>query len=185
MDMYTLITRDGTETKMPYTLPNRREHVTSHFTRNELDTGHEENAVFFKPTLDVIEETRMRLKTPITGSSGYRSRIKQAILYQEYLDECKRQGKAPKSGVVAKPGNSPHETGAAVDLYIPDGKQPEEFAKLLQKVSIDLGFPIARVGWKDYLGRGFVHVDLVFLLFTPYTSIANPFPNLWLPGVSW
>jgi hypothetical protein len=184
MNTYTLIRKDGSKLPVPYTVINSVEHVTGHFTRGELDTGHDENAMFFQPTLQIIEKAR-QIVGPLTGDSGYRSRAKQEIIYNEYIADCKAKGVKPVPGKVAKPGNSPHETGAAVDLAIPEGYQPEEFAKLLQKISVDLGFPVARVGWKDYLGQNFVHVDEVFLLFKPYTNVPNPFPTAWISGITW
>lgn len=180
MDTYTLIKKDGSKLVVPYTVINGIEHVTEHFTRAELDTGHDDNALFFQPILQVIEKAR-EIVGPLTADSGYRSYDHQV---QVYDDDVKKNGGKP-SGKVAKPGHSPHETGAAVDLAIPPGHEPEEFAKLLQKISVDLGFPMARVGWKEYLGMDFVHVDEVFLLFKPYTNVPNPFPEAWLPGVTW
>lgn len=180
MNTYTLIKKDSSRAPVPYTTINGVEYVTEHFTRDELDTGHDENALFFQPTLQIVEKAR-EIIGPITGNSGYRSRERQVKLYE---DDIKKNGGKP-SGRVAKPGHSPHETGAAVDLAIPRGYRPEQFSKLLQKISVDLGFPMARVGWREYLGMGFVHMDEVFLLFKPYIDASNPFPMAWLPGVVW
>ena len=180
MDTFTLIKRDGSRFKVPFMLKNGGEYVTEHFSRAELDTGHDPDARFFQPTLQLLEAAREKIG-PIHGNSGYRSYAHQVQVYQE---DIKNNGGTP-SGKVARPGHSPHETGAAVDLAVPNGCTAESFAELLRNIITALGFPMARTGWKEYLGMNFVHVDLAFLLFKPYTDVANPFPNAWIPGLTW
>jgi D-alanyl-D-alanine carboxypeptidase len=148
VDTYTLIKRDGPRVKIPYILNNNSEYVTEHFSRAELDTGHDPDALFFQPTLQLLEAARVQIG-PIHGNSGYRSYERQVLVYQE---DIKNNSGIP-SGKVARPGHSPHETGAAADLAVPNGYTAESFAKLLRNISADLGFPMARTGWKEYFGN--------------------------------
>lgn len=181
MDFYTLIKRDGTREKVPFLVVKGKNYISAHISQEEFgqkDTG---EVVIFEPLIQVFEKARSVAEKPILLNSGYRSREYQEKLYQADLKA--NQGKP--SGKVAKPGNSPHMYGAAMDLAIPKGWTARDLAALFRRASIELGFPPVRTGWRQY-GGGFIHVDLVFMLFEPYLEgIKNPNPLAWLPGVEW
>lgn len=158
-----------------------KEYISAHISRAEFgQRDGSQKVVIFDPLIELFEAVRRQVG-PIVISSGYRSEEYQRKLYEEDL---RKNGGKP-SGQVAKPGNSPHATGAAMDLIIPGGWHPRDFAEMFREACVDLNFPLCRVGWKQYLGRGFIHVDLVPMLYKPYTKIPNPHPRTWRPGAMW
>ena len=181
MATYTLIYRSGNREEVPFLVRGGREYVSPHISREEIDTEPAPKPMIFDPLIYLFETVREKVGRPIVISSGYRSPEYQRKLYE---DDIRKNGGRP-SGRVAKPGNSPHELGAAMDLIIPAGWTAEELAKLFRDTSVALGFPVARTGWKRYLGQGFIHVDLAPMLFKPYTDVPNPRPQLWIPGLVW
>lgn len=182
MATYTLIHRSGNREEVPFLLVGDKEYVSAHISRREFGQRDGSYAVvIFDPLKHLFEAAREKVGRPILISSGYRSAEYQRKLYEEDV----RQNGGRPSGKVAKPGNSPHELGAAMDLIIPAGWTAEELAKLFRDTSVALGFPVARTGWKRYLGQGFIHVDLAPMLFKPYTDVPNPRPQLWIPGLVW
>lgn len=182
MNTYTLIHRFGNREEVPFLIQNGKEHISAHISRAEFgQRDGSQKVVIYDPLVQLFEAVRNGLGRPIVISSGYRSDEYQRKLYEE--DKRKNGGKP--SGQVAKPGNSPHAAGAAIDLIIPSGWTAQRLAEIFQETSVALGFPKCRVGWKQYLGRGFIHVDLVPMLFAPYTSEKNPNPQAWRPGVTW
>ncbi len=180
-DVYTLIQKDGTRETVPFLNVKGKNHISAYISQAEFgqkDTG---KAIIFEPLIQVFEKARSILEKPIIINSGYRSREYQGKLYQADL----RANQGKPSGNVAKPGNSPHMYGAAVDLTIPKGWIARDLADLIRRASVELGFPPARTGWRQY-GGSFLHVDLVFMLFEPYLEgKKNPNPISWLPGIEW
>lgn len=182
MSTYTLIHRYGNREEVPFLIQNGREYISVHISRAEFgQRDGSQKVVIYDPLIHLFEAAREKVGRPITISSGYRSEEYQRKLYEEDLQ---KNGGKP-SGQVAMPGNSPHATGAAMDLIIPAGWTAQRLAELFQETSVEWGFPKARVGWRQYLGRGFIHVDLVHMLFAPYTNIPNPIPTAWRAGVTW
>lgn len=181
MNTYRLIHRYGNREEVPFLIRAGKEYISAHISRKEFgQRDGSQKVVIFDPLVELFEAVRNQVG-PIAISSGYRSDDYQRRLYEADL---KMHGGRP-SGQVAKPGNSPHATGAAMDLIIPKGWQAKEFSELFTGACIDLNLPLCRVGWKQYLGRGFIHVDLVPMLYKPYTSIPNPQPKAWRPGAVW
>jgi len=192
MNTFTLIKKDGTQIKTPYTVVDGVEMITGHFSRAEFDTGHEKNALFFEPSLLLLEHVRIKAGVPIEGSSGFRSSIKQKLIWNQYLADCKAQKIKPIPGTVANPEKPfPHGTGAAFDLFRPENMALANFIYLFRGSCRELNLPLCRIGWKDYANQpqiyrhSFIHVDLVFMLYTPYTEISNPHPTYWKAGVEW
>lgn len=181
MNTYILIHRYGNREEVPFLVRGGREYVSPHVSREEIDTEPAPKPMIFDPLIYLFETVREKVGRPIVISSGYRSPEYQRKLYE---DDIRKNGGRP-SGRVAKPGSSPHETGAAMDMYIPAGWTAQKLAEIFQETSVALGFPKCRVGWRQYLGRGFIHVDLVHMLFAPYTNTPNPNPQAWRPGVTW
>ncbi len=180
-NVYTLVKRDGTREAVPFLTVKGQSHISDHISQGEFgqkDTG---EVMIFEPLIQVFERARSILGKPILINSGYRSREYQGKLYQADLKA--HQGRP--SGNVAKPGNSPHMYGAAMDLALPKGWTARDLAALFRRASVELGYPPARTGWRQY-GGSFLHIDLVFMLFDPYLGgIKNPNPLAWLPGVEW
>lgn len=180
MSTYTLIHLDGREEERPYLIKDGKEYVSEHISRREFDTGSEDNCRVFEPLVELFEKVRFGIQKPIPVNSGYRSIERQEWLYSKDLAQ---HGGKP-SGKVAKPGHSPHHTGAAMDLGIPQGWSADKFADLLVHTAQGMGFGAARVGYVQY-GKRFVHLDLVYLLYEPYIKgRKNPHPS-WKPGVKW
>lgn len=181
MDNYTLIKRNGAvEEQSFFVSTGGNLHISAHISKAEYaqkDTG---EVIIYEPLIELFEAVRKAIGKPIPVNSGYRSPAYQKKLYDADL----RANGGKPSGAVARPGSSPHETGAAMDLGIPTGWDAAKFAQLIRNTSVAIGFPMARVGWKKYGGR-FVHVDLVHMLYAPYTGKPNPNPGAWSPGVVW
>jgi len=180
---YTLISRYGNREEVPFLIRAGKEYISAHISRAEFgQRDGSQKVVIFDPLIELFEAVRSQVG-PIVISSGYRSDEYQRKLYE---DDIRKNGGKP-SGQVARPGNSPHATGAAMDLIIPDSYKgrAKNFSELFVQASAKLGFPLCRVGWKQYLGRGFIHVDLVHMLFAPYTNVPNPRPGVWRPGAVW
>jgi hypothetical protein len=193
MNTYTLIRRDGIKTEVPFLFEKGKYLISEHLPQFENrahtlgfaqhDTG---AVVIYQPLVTLFETVRTGISllrgedTPITVSSGYRSREYQVAVYEADL----RANSGKPSGKVARPGHSPHETGAAMDLELPKGFGAKEFAAFIRRVSLELQFPEARTGYVIYDYK-FVHVDLVPMLYRPYTGMPNPNPGVWKPGVIW
>jgi hypothetical protein len=187
METFTVIKRDGTVEERPFLIISGREALSPHISRAEF--GEHDGAgrlrrhvpiQILEPLIDLFEAVRTAVGSPIPINSGYRSRAKQKELYERDIRE---HGGKP-SGQVARVDLAPHTYGAAMDLAIPPGLTAAKLAALIRQTSIRIGLPQARTGWRSYGGR-FVHMDLVFLCFKPYTDKANPAPKSWRPGVTW
>jgi hypothetical protein len=193
MNTYTLIRRDGTKCEVPFLFEKGNYYISEHLPQFENrahtlgfaqhDTG---AVVIYQPLVTLFETVRAGLallrgvETPITVNSGYRSPEYQVAVYEADL----RANGGKPSGKVARPGHSPHETGAAMDLALPKGFEAKEFAAFIRRVSLELKFPEARTGYIIYDYK-FVHVDLTPMLYRPYTKMPNPNPGAWKPGVIW
>lgn len=193
MNTYTLIRRDGTKCTVPFLFERGNYYISEHLPQFENRTHtlgfaqHNTGAVvIYQPLITLFETVRAGITllggkdTPITVNSGYRSPEYQKTLYEADL----RANDGKPSGKVAKPGHSPHETGAAMDLGLPEGFEAKEFAAFIRRVSLELEFSEARTGYIIYDYK-FVHVDLVPMLYRPYTGTPNPNPGAWKPGVIW
>lgn len=182
MNTYTLIHRYGNREEVPFLIRNDREYISTHISRAEFgQRDGSQKVVIYDPLIQLFEAVRGGLGRPIVISSGYRSDEYQKKLYEE---DIQKNGGKP-SGRVSKPGHSPHATGAAMDLLIPPGWDAQKLAELFQHTSTALGFSVCRTGWRAYLGQGFIHVDLVYMIFAPYTNVPNPNPRSWRPEVTW
>jgi uncharacterized protein YcbK (DUF882 family) len=188
LETYIFIRRDGTRVEKPFIIKDGKEYISAHIPRWENaahSLGFAEHStgkvVIFAPLIDLFETLRANVGKPIIINSGYRSDEYQLKLYER---DIKQHGGIP-SGKVARPGHSPHSTGAAMDLDVPDGWSAKELAHAVRVASNELSLPTARCGYKKY-GGSFIHVDLVHLLYSPYIKgIPNPAPAAWLPGVTW
>jgi hypothetical protein len=187
IDTYNLIKRDGTRQEVPFFIVDGCKCISPHIFFYEF--GEHDDAgvlradiqpIIFEPLIDLFEKLRATVNRPIKINSGYRTIEKQARLYEQ---DIRANGGNP-SGKVAAPSHAPHTYGAAMDLAIPYPYKAGDFATLIRKVSLDLKFPMARTGWKAY-GGAFVHMDLVPMMFKPYTNISNPCPEDWTPGRCW
>lgn len=177
---YTLIKRDGTKTEVPFLIVNGKEHISEHITKVEFAQKDSGKVIIHESLIKLFEAVRVGIGKPLKINSGFRDEEYQKHLYEADL---KAHGGKP-SGKVAKPGYSPHATGAAMDIAVPDGHDSEGFAKLIRNTSDKIGLPTARTGYKKY-GGVFVHIDLVPIMFEPYTKIKNPQREFWRPGVTW
>jgi hypothetical protein len=181
MNSFILIDANGDTRDEPFLIKNGREYVSEHISRSEFAEKGSGKLIIFEPLIELFESVRETVGLPITIYSGYRSPEYQKKLYAQDIAE---NGGKP-SGKVARPGHSPHETGAAMDLAIPSNMDAARFAELIKRRSVALKFPMARTGWKQY-GGGFVHADLVHMLFEPYMkNKTNPNPVSWKPGITW
>lgn len=169
MNTYTLLKRDGTQEEVLFLIKNGIEYLTDHIVRHEVEDRWTKKVVMYGPTLALFEETRRLFAKPIGINSGYRSPE-----YQKHLKEL---------GYKAA-NDSPHCRGAALDLAIPAGTTYLSLIALIRQAAKNLGLPKPRIGYKEY-GYTFVHVDLVYLLFEPYTGEVNPNPGPWRAGVEW
>ena len=141
--------------------------VTDFVSVNEVQCSHCGNGIIYEPTLELFMEMRRLLGKPIPINSWYRCET-----YQQQL--LKTNPNAAK--------NSPHTTGAAMDLGIPKGETAASMEKLAERAAANLGLPKPRIGRKQYKDS-FIHIDLVFMLYDPYWK--NPAPNAWKPGAKW
>ena len=141
--------------------------VTEFVSVDEVNCNHCGKGIIFEPTLDLFMEMRKLLGKPIPINSWYRCET-----YQQQL--LKTNPNAAK--------NSPHTTGAAIDLAIPKGETAVTLERLAEQAAANLGLPKPRIGRKQY-NDAFVHVDLVFMLYAPYWK--NPSPSAWKSGVKW
>jgi hypothetical protein len=187
MNTFIMIERDGTRKEVPFLVIDKYKCLSRHIYFYEYGERDEagllrENIqpIIFEPLIELFETLRETVNRPIRINSGYRTIEKQTELYQR---DVRENGGNP-SGKVAIPSHAPHTYGAAMDLAIPFPYKAKDFARLIQKISLDLKFPMVRTGWKAYNGA-FVHMDLIPMLFQPYTNISNPCPESWTPGRCW
>jgi uncharacterized protein YcbK (DUF882 family) len=185
---YILLKDNGTREEVSFLVINGKNYISDHISHYEFGE-HDENGnlvpeiqlTIFEPVIELFESIRETVGRPIIINSGYRSLEKQKRLYDRDL----KLNDGKPSGKVAKPGNSPHMYGVAMDLSIPSNMNAEQLAALIRKRSVDLKFPMARTGWKQY-GGTFVHFDLIPMLFEPYLKgIKNPLPQVYVPGLKW
>lgn len=141
---------------------------------------------------DLFNETRRIMGAAIPVTSGFRTPAHQEDLVA--------------SGHKAAKIISPHSLGVALDLdarervingrWVPEVGVNVLIQDAVREAAGKLGYPTPRLGHRAYNER-FTHVDLVFFLFAPYTSLAHPkdWPELpddvrksltaWRPGVEW
>lgn len=183
---YTLIKRYGERVETPFLKNNGVSCLTEHVYASEFGVHDDEGRwiesipiIAYEPTLLLFEALRKSVKKPISIKSGYRNIAKQTQLY---LDDLHEHHGIP-SKKVAAPEHAPHTTGSAMDIGIPKGYTAQNLAALIRKISVELNYPMARTGFIIY-NYEFVHFDLVFMLFRPYTKTPNPCPE-WIPGTTW
>lgn len=123
----------------------------------------------FPPIIFLFDEAREKFGKPVKINSGFR-----CFTYQLALK---------KAGLKAA-DISPHCEGAALDLAISPGTSVFELIKLFRETASKIGFPKPRFGHLAY-NDAFLHVDLVFMKFEPFTKIPNPKPALWFEGAEW
>lgn len=145
--------------------------------------------VILKPMIDLFEKAREIVGHPIPVSAGYRT--------------LNHEHELQKRGLKTVKFVSPHCFGAMdLDARPVNGhnERTENFqiqAALVAAAKV-LGLPRPRLGHKSY-GEHFTHVDLVFMLFKPYTALDHPadwdwgldagnraaFNSAWREGVEW
>lgn len=148
------------------------------------DTG---EVLVLPPLSSLFDETREYLGEPIPVTAGYRT----------HRHELRLQNLGYKTAKFV----SPHSF-CALDLDARPTKGRTEKQVCLEIVQATvaaaqkLGLPRPRMGYRGYDYR-FVHVDLTFYLFKPYTNLEHPqhWPNLtqeqrqmlsaWRPGAEW
>jgi len=123
----------------------------------------------------------------------------------------KHQRKLLKLGLKGATVMSPHILGAALDIdavpstWDTEKQACERIIECVNEAAQEIKVELPRMGFKAYNYR-FVHVDLVFILFEPFTKIEHPgswlglfknlggqivkgahdkFSNSWRPGVTW
>lgn len=126
-------------------------------------------AKILKETAEAFKKIREAIGKPIHISSGYRCIEHQRRLYSEAVVRFGSEEKARKH--VAKPGGSPHNYGAALDLHPPRGMNPAELYQLIGRL---LGTEV-RMGLYEWG----VHIDRCYLL-SP-----NPDPRNFVRSVRW
>lgn len=119
--------------------------------------------------INLFEAVRNDIGCPIFITSGYRS-----PQYQKHLTEIN-----PYAVKL-----SPHPEGAALDMQIPFRFEPLELAHRFQEHSKRLGYGTCRYGLEKYKFR-FIHVDIIYMLYHPWTNTENPKPDIWKEGVTW
>lgn len=171
-----MIAKDLTKREVACPTKDGREMVSDHIYKSEFADKISGEIIVFEPLIDVFEAVRAAAGCPISIFSGYRTKEHQAQLYQQDMDE--NNGTPTK--LVASPDFAPHTYGAAMDLETPFGRDP--FVLLIRKVCKALSVPV-RLGYLHY--NGFVHVDVMPMLFSPYTPAINPVPLSWVAGMVW
>ena len=158
---YTLIRVDGTEI-IKYGRPS------PHISEWEASCHCCGEAVIFETTIDLFEKARDLLGKPIKINSFYRCKKHQEKLLKTNKNAAKM---------------SPHLTGTALDLGLPNGVDALTLMGYFIQAADDLGLPRPRFGYKQY-NYQFLHTDLVFMRFAPFTNV--PYPcKAWVPGVTW
>jgi len=143
--------------------------VSNHIAAHEIEDRWTREVKISPYIVHLFEVVRKKFGVPIMITSGYRTRE-----YQAHLGEIGY----PAAEI------SPHCQGAAFDMLFPIGIDKNEFANMWKWQSLDLGYKHCRIGRKKY-NDTFLHVDIVYLLFEPFTTIPNPVPDRWKPGVMW
>jgi len=167
--------------------------VSTYLTINidHLSSPDDATFVLLPQAIKLFDAAREIYKRPILVNAGFRTHNHERAL--------QRRGYKTAKFV------SPHSLGAALDCkaspYKPElDYHGEETNRQLQsafrEAAQQLSFPAPRLGHKAY-GEAFTHVDLVFLLFAPFTNLAHPetWPELsddqrllisaWRPGIEW
>lgn len=133
------------------------------------DTG---SIILYKPLLDLFDEARDILGHPLPVNAGFRTPNHQRLLIAQ--------------GYKAATALSPHMVAAALDVdAVPRGTVSEveeclAIVNAFEKAAALLSLPAPRLGYSAYALK-FVHIDLVFMLFQPYTSL--PHPSSWAEGL--
>lgn len=169
MNAYTLIRLDGSREEVPFLLQYGQQYVAPHIPKYEVCDKWSGEVVLFEPLITCFEETRKLIRRPITINSGYRTEAYQKHLKAVGYDTAE---------------DSPHCRAAALDLGIPRGTTYLALTTYLKQAAKNLKLPRPRLGYKRY-GYTFVHVDFVYMLFTPYTGERNPHPEVWKEGYEW
>lgn len=174
MHSYTLVHRNGSTEELPFLMRDTEAgavpYVSMHITKREIDDAWTGRVIIFDPLIALFEHARELLGSPLTINSGYRTRA-----YQNHL----------RSMGLRVATDSPHCLGAALDLAIPRGRMAMDLIDIFKQSARDLDLPAPRFGTRLY-DYTFVHVDLVFMLFEPFTrERVNPHPQAWRPGVEW
>lgn len=114
----------------------------------------------------LFEETRKEWANPITVDAGYRTYAHEKALESQGLKTAKFA--------------SPHSLASALDYKATAGTYDGTIAQgntalrsAFKKAASALGLPAPRIGWKAYNGA-FIHVDLMPMLFAPFTNLPHP-----------
>ena len=166
---YTLIKLNGTKEQVPFLMQKGQPYVSKHIAKYEVEDRWTGEVEIFEPVIQCFEEARRLLGKPIGINSGFRS--------PEYQQHLKELGYKTAT-------NSPHCWGAALDLAIPRGMTYLILMNAFKQAAKNLKLPRPRFGYKEY-SYNFLHFDLIFLLFSPYTDKENPCPGSWRAGVEW
>lgn len=154
------------------------DHITS------PDTGEE---WLHAPLLRLFDRARDILGRPIPVTAGSRTPAHEANLQAAGLKTAK---------FVSPHCLSALDCDAKPLPNLPEAANNVEIQKALKAAAHDLGFDTPRLGHKAY-NEKFTHVDVVFMFFAPFTTLAHPvdWPELddaqkklvasWRPGVEW
>lgn len=114
----------------------------------------------------LFEETRTnQFQMPIAVDAGYRTVAHEQVLESKGLKTAKFI--------------SPHSLGSADDYKVVSGsfgKVSAGNARLrmaFRTAATKLGIPQPRIGHRAY-GEAFLHIDFMFMMFKPYTSLDHP-----------
>jgi hypothetical protein len=139
----------------------------------------------------LFEETRTnQWGKPIGVDAGYRT-----IAHEKFLES---------KGLKTAKNISPHSLGSANDYKVLPGnftglvsQGNTQLRTAFRMAAVKLGLPQPRIGWKAY-GSAFIHIDLMFTLFAPYTTLAHPqdwldlsdelretYRRVLVPGMEW
>lgn len=147
-------------------------HVADHMiTGIDFLASPDTNEIFFIPEIiELYERARILIDRPIPITAGYRT-----LLHENNLRTF---------GYKTAKLISAHTLGAAIDSDAGNRDDNLTWMHTLKIAARDIELPTPRFGFSAYGGR-FVHTDMVFMLFEPYTGLKNPLPDKWRPGITW
>jgi hypothetical protein len=140
------------------------------------------------PLLDLFEEARRLFGKPMPVTAGFRTHAHEKALEARGYRTAKFV--------------SPHSLGSALDIDARPAKNKteaqvnREIQAVLKEAARNLDMPKPRLGHKAYK-ESFTHVDVIFLLFAPFTALPHPAKwkeltpeqkaavSAWVPGTEW
>lgn len=148
---------------------NGIDYVSEHIAAHEIADRWTGEIKIYDGLVYLFEGARTIINRPLIITSGYRS-----VAYNQHLHEIGYKTAA----------HSPHCEGAAIDVIIPHDKTVDDLINAFDTSADLLKLPRPRYGHIQYKDR-FLHIDLVFMLYKPYTEVDNPHPRQWKSGKEW